>query len=141
MKVRLVRDSLEGCPLELAHSDYVGDTEGLLLGEIYDVYAVAIFERYPIFQLIPAPLGEYRRNPFWYNSWYFEIVDAICPSDWICTFFNDVGGDNSSRGVSLILAPPFIAKSVDAYVDMIESVPQSVSEFWKRWESLQPRPE
>ena len=60
----------------------------------------------------------------WYSSWFFDVIDASVPQDWICT-------TNLNR-VQLLLGPPFMAATEEHCGRMVDLDSEMVELFWKR---------
>jgi hypothetical protein len=137
MRVRLARLTLEGAPNALVEKLQLTKPVNLTLGQTYEVHASYVVDNLPDFLLVPDNAIPFKDAPFWYPAWYFDLIESACPSDWIYTFFNQTRSSTSEYPLSLVLGPRFIAESAEACAAMSESLPQSVYEFWNRWESLQ----
>ena len=88
-------------------------------GHEYDVQALAIFEGHAFYQIVDdLPM------PAWREAWAFDLVDSAIPADWICSVFQEQP--------RLVLGPPFLAESIEAYETMVELHPEQVLRFWRR---------
>lgn len=92
----------------------------LTAGKQYEGYAVSVYQGV-VFVLIDDDLQTIR----FYPRSLFEVVDPSIPTDWICNTFPD-------GPVQLVMGPPYIAKDLQAYEDMVDSRRHSVDEFAAR---------
>jgi hypothetical protein len=130
MKVRLVRENLEGCPPKLAGILQLSKTTGLTLGKTYEVYGISVFKGVPGYKLIPDNSEPFLDYPSGYASWHFDVVDASCPSDWVCAINNSVDVDIDGS-LSMVVGPAIMASTIAAWVDLAELAPGAVKAFWK----------
>lgn len=100
----------------------------LTVGRHYDVFALAVFEGQPLFQVVDD-----LRYPAWLPSWLFDVVDPALPSDWIGNVFREEP--------SFVAGPDFVAKDQAAYGRMVELEAHEVDLFWKRVDASIERPE
>jgi hypothetical protein len=92
------------------------------IGKEYEVYAVAVSSDI-CFILVVNDID----YPGWLPAVLVELADPSLPSDWVC---NPILKANGS--CLFLMGPEFIAKSQEAYEQMVESDADQVDRFWKR---------
>lgn len=88
-------------------------------GKQYEVYGVAVVQGV-IYVAIVDDTGLHMSKPIW----LFELVDKTLPNDWICNFFPEQ--------FALVLGPELLAKSAEAYDQLVERDPEVSVPFWER---------
>ena len=103
-------------------SERLGDLEDpsqvfLTPGERYQVYGIAAFDGILLFLVVDDV-----KNPSWERLERFEVVDGSLPDDWVANKF-DVEP-------SMVVGPPFLSASLDAYEAFVQFEPPQIDEFW-----------
>jgi hypothetical protein len=57
--------------------------------------------------------------PVFLPRWLFQVEEKSIPADWICSAA--LGAD-----VDLVAGPEFVARDLEAYVSVVDQVPESV---------------
>lgn len=124
MKIRALRNQRSECHNSV--KPYIQEEGAFIsIGFEYDVHAIVCFKGIISFQIIDD-----LRYPAWYPSALFEVSNRECPRDWQCNCFSDTEPNNI-----VVIGPPFIVESEDAYSAMVELEPDQVNRFWDRIDS------
>jgi hypothetical protein len=127
MKVRIAHGGFGDAPPQLKKLGWGAKTQFLFtVNSEYLVHAIAVCDGIATLMLVNDA-----NWPQWVPSWATQVTEARLPEDWICT--------PSDSDPTLLMGPPFIAKSTQDFSKMVELEPEQQALFWERVRRLERR--
>ena len=117
MRVTMTRTSRKDAPPSVA--PFIPVDAPLTVGKDYEVHAITVFQGVVFFQVVEDK-GEL---PAWVPAWMCKTVAGEMPGDWVANLVDEG---------HLLIGPPFLARDLQSYVDMVELNPQQMARFWRR---------
>lgn len=122
MKVKVTKVGEEWISEELKEIGFSKKSVlGIELGEVYEVHAIVLWQNAIFYQVTRSG------HITWLPSTVFEVLDHSVPKDWLANQFDEE--------VPFILGPSFIIQNKQAYVDMVDLMPEQVRQFRVRLEN------
>ena len=119
MRVRAIRNKFVDAPSAVAAFGSIQTNTNITVGREYDAHALSVFEGVVFLQIVTDA-----RFISWIPSWFFDVIDAAVPSDWMCCLPGDT--------LQLVIGPAFVATDEASYNRMAELDSTSVAAFWRR---------
>jgi hypothetical protein len=117
----MTRTSRDGAPPSLAL--FIPVDSPLTVGQEFEVHAITVFQGLIFFQIVE----DEGHHPLWVPAWMCKTVAGKMPGDWVANLVDEG---------HLVIGPPFLARDLQSYVEMVERNPEQIARFRQRLEAI-----